>query len=353
MKAKTVKATIRKKIDAWLETIDDEPLRERLKHGVIVTGGCITSMLLKEPVNDYDIYLRSYELARDVAKYYVGKFELKVANGIECKIMVWAAPPAASGERPIITPDDLEVAGDTFIDKQLWRLGWRADRPWDGKVEVVIKSAGIASEESTYNPYEYFEMSADQEAGGRYVHEVINGHEAIADVEEDARERLNGDETEGKAKHRPIFMSTNAITLSGKLQIILRFFGEPDDIHKNYDFVHCTNHWQSWDGELVLKQPALEAMLARELRYVGSRYPICSLIRVRKFIHRGWTINAGQILKMAWQINELDLTDLAVLKDQLTGVDVAYFGQLVAKLAEKDPEKVNSAYLVEIIDRMF
>src|SRR5690606_25046051 len=153
--------------------------------------------------------------------------------------------------------------------------------------------------------------------------------------------------------YRPVFMSTNAITLSHRVQIVMRFYGEPDTIHENYDFVHCTNYWKSWDNELVLRQPALEALLARELRYVGSKYPICSIIRLRKFIHRGWTINAGQILKMAMQVSELDLKDPAVLEDQLTGVDSAYFIQLMAKLKEHDPEKVNAAYLVEIIDRMF
>jgi hypothetical protein len=148
-------------------------------------------------------------------------------------------------------------------------------------------------------------------------------------------------------------MSTNAITLSHRVQIILRFYGEPDAIHENYDFVHCTNYWSSWDNELILRQPVLESLLARELRYVGSKYPICSLIRIRKFIKRNWTINAGQVLKMAFQVSELDLNDINVLEDQLTGVDVAYFAQLIEKIREKDPEKVNAAYLIEIIDRMF
>ena len=53
------------------------------------------------------------------------------------------------------------------------------------------------------------------------------------------------------------------------------------------------------------------------------------------------------------QISELELTDPTVLEDQLTGVDSAYFMELMTKLREKDPEKVNAAYLVEIIDRMF
>jgi hypothetical protein len=42
---------------------------------------------------------------------------------------------------------------------------------------------------------------------------------------------------------------------------------------------------------------------------------------------------------MAMQISELDLTDLAVLEDQLTGVDTAYFLQLIEKLKEKDPDE--------------
>jgi hypothetical protein len=103
----------------------------------------------------------------------------------------------------------------------------------------------------------------------------------------------------------------------------------------------------------VLHAAALESLLSKELRYVGSKYPICSVFRLRKFVARQWTINAGQILKMVMQIGELDLTDMRVLEDQLVGVDVAYFIQVIAALKEKDPVKVNAAYLCEILDRMF
>jgi hypothetical protein len=175
---------------------------------------------------------------------------------------------------------------------------------------------------------------------------------AIEDAYEETESTALDAIDDGKQKYRPVFMSTNAITLSNKLQLILRFYGEPDEIHKNYDFVHCTNYWTS-EGHLELRSAALESLLSRELRYVGSKYPICSIIRLRKFIARGWTINAGQIVKMVMQISELDLTSIEVLRDQLTGVDVAYFIELINKIAEKDPNKVNSAYLIEIIDRMF
>ena len=60
-----------------------------------------------------------------------------------------------------------------------------------------------------------------------------------------------------------------------------------------------------------------------------------------------------QIVKMALQISDLDLKNTDVLENQLTGVDVAYFAELLAKVRADDPEKINSAYLIEIIDRMF
>ena len=313
MKAKTIKAVLRKKIDSWVDSIEDERARALAKDNTIVTGGCIASMLLNEPVNDYDIYFRTKEAAEAVAKYYLSKFEPQKRNGIECGMWV------------------------------------ESD---DDRVRIVIKSAGIASEDGAEKEYDYYEARPEGEAG-EYVGEIMDDPGEIEDTYEETEKAALAVEDEGKPAFRPVFMSTNAITLSHKVQIVLRFFGEPDEIHKYYDYVHCTNYWTSWGGQLELRKDALEALLAKELIYVGSKYPVCSIFRLRKFIRRGWQINAGQILKILMQINALDLTNIDVLQDQLTGVDCAYFTEVVNKVKEKDPEKVNHAYLVEIIDRMF
>ena len=313
MKAKTIKAILRKKVDDWLSSIEDEQVRALAAKNSIVTGGSIASMLLGEPVNDFDIYFRDKETTKAVAEYYVSRFSPQAKSGIPIKI---------------------------FVEDK------------DGRISVVVKSAGVASEEGTEKSYEYFEARPEGEAAD-YVSAVMRDPGDIQDKLEETEAAVAATEDDGKPKYRPVFLSTNAITLSHKVQLVLRFYGEPDEIHKNYDFAHCTSYWTSKDGELVLRPEALEALLAKELRYIGSRYPICSLIRMRKFVGRGWKINAGQILKMCWQVSELDLTKYEVLRDQLTGVDVAYFMEVVSKLKENDPEKVNAAYLVEIIDRMF
>jgi hypothetical protein len=311
MKAKTIRKLLRKTVNDWLDSIDDQTVRTMAADNAIVTGGSIASMLMGEPVNDYDIYFRNIAATKAVAAYYVGRFSPKSKAGIAVRI---------------------------FVDDE------------GGRVRIVVKSAGIASEAGATKPYEYFEGRADGEAGA-YIGEVMQDPGEIQDTLEETQAALMKED--GGAKFRPVFLSTNAITLSHRVQIVLRFYGEPDEIHKNYDFVHCTNHWCSWNDELTLRPAALEALLARELRYVGSLYPVCSIIRLRKFIRRGWTVNAGQILKMIMQAAALDLTDHAVLQDQLTGVDAAYFVELVNKLKDNSPEKVNTAYLVEIIDRMF
>lgn len=313
MKAKTIRKLLRQAVDGWLDTIEDGAVKALAEKNTIVTGGCIASMLLGERVNDFDLYFKNKETTAAVAKYYVQRFERKNQHGIAVPIMV----------------DD---EGD--------------------RVRIVVKSAGVASADGAEKPYEYFEGRADGEAG-EYLGEVMSDPGEIQDAYEETEASALDAADDGKPKHRPVFMSTNAITLSHRIQIVVRFYGEPDEIHKNYDFVHCTNYWTSWDGALTLRQPALEALLARELRYVGSLYPVCSVIRLRKFIKRGWTVNAGQILKMMMQVSALDLTDLKVLEDQLTGVDAAYFVELIGKLKAKNPEKVETAYLVEIIERMF
>ena len=160
-----------------------------------------------------------------------------------------------------------------------------------------------------------------------------------------------------KDPYRPVFLSSNAITLSDKIQLIVRFYGEAEEVHKNFDFLHCTNWYDYGTGELVLKPEALECLLNKELKYSGSRYPVCSVIRTRKFIKRGFHINAGQYLKMCFQISQLDLTNIDVLEDQLVGVDSSYFSMLIEGLRakeENDPSfKVREDYLTSIIDKIF
>jgi len=201
----------------------------------------------------------------------------------------------------------------------------------DDRVQCFIRSKGIESEEPEEKETGIFDETEP------YVESPT----------------INDD----KPKYRPVFFSTNAISLSDKIQLVIRFYGTPEDIHKNYDFVHCTCCYSFFDNELTLPARALESIINKELYYIGSKYPVCSIIRTRKFISRGWTINAGQYLKMCLQVSELNLKDFKTFKDQLAGVDSAYFSMAIAsieKAKENNPDlKVDNSYLFEVINRIF
>lgn len=313
MQRKTIKSVLKRKIDAWANSIKDEAVKKIVLENTIVTGGSIASMMMQEPVNDYDVYMRTGEAAFAVAKYYVDQFKESGKANVELFIAY-------------------HDSGDEM-------------ESFDGKrFKILAKSSGVVSDnEEIKGNYQYFEGT---DPDGEKSEEYVNG--AV-----DAAKESSGE----KGEYKPAWMSSNAITLSDRIQIVIRFYGEPDEIHKNYDFVHCTSYWTSWDGNLVLRSEAMESMMSKTLQYVGSLYPICSVIRTRKFIGRGWRITAGQYLKMCMQISELNLKDIKVLEDQLTGVDAAFFMELISCLkkdmAENQKKEVDQTYLMTLIDRIF
>lgn len=291
-KKRTIENMIQEKMDAWIKSLPED-LRKKVEFDYIVTGGAIASMLLGEQPNDYDVYFKTDETAVLVADHYLSLM-LK-SQGTTDKVSKISAKIREGG----------------------------------GGVSVMIKSAGVLSESSDVKDYQYFE-SLSPEAAEQYFKKV----------------------PKEPKDYSPIFISSNAITLAGDVQIITRFTGDPAGIHKNFDFVHATNYYTKIDG-LVLNQKALEALLSRTLIYNGSLYPICAMFRTRKFIERGFTISAGEILKICYDVNKLDLDDHSVLEEQLVGVDAAYFHQVLSILKKDVDRNLDRTYIFEVINRVF
>lgn len=296
MNSKNIKKSLKKKLDDLISHIEDEEIQKEIKQNAIITGGAIVSLLNSETPNDYDVYFKSYASLLKVAKYYAKQWNE-------------------------LHPDKNRVE----IKKEKLH--------GEERITCFIRSTGVAIEEN--------ENGIDDES------------EPIYDGEPDVEEPQ---ETE-KPKYRPRYFTTNAISLSDKIQIVVRFYGPVDEIHRNYDFAHCTCSYDYLENKVDLPVKALECIINKELYYIGSKYPLCSIIRARKFITRGWHINAGQYLKMCLQLNELDLHDFDTFRDQLTGVDSAYFENAMKgiekKLKENPDFKLENNYLFEVINRIF
>ena len=289
MQIKTISRTIEKKLLEWIATIEDMWLQQNLRKNILVSWGSITSMLLNEPVNDYDIYINDMDVLKRLCDYYTKPFGVEIYDG-RCK--------------------------QEYIEENPWYhrdddFEW----PAANRFNVFIDN-----------------LKEDQ----------IKIFTTWKKVNED-KEELN---------YEPVFFSPNAISLSNDIQIVCRFHGDNEQIHKTFDFIHATNYF-TFEEWLVTNKAALESILTKQLRYQWSLYPLTSIIRMKKFIKRHWNISAWEILKIMFQISELDLKDPNVLEDQLIWVDIAYFWKLIEILRWNTNKDYTSQYLNTIIDRVF
>lgn len=316
LQLKTIAKICKGKIQGWANQVakdGDEKIAEIIRTKTMITGGAICSLLSGEEVNDYDVYFRDKESALSVARYYCNKFLEQNSDWVNGKISEFS----------------VEDEND--------------------RIRLYIKSAGVAAQQEIEQKIENDFVNLVSPTEYQYF-ETTNNEEASEFVD-----NLVSHAAKKNKNYSPIFMSDNAITLSNDIQIIIRFFGEPEEIHKNYDFVHCTNVYCSWDNTVHINMEAMESLRTKNLKYVGSLYPICSILRLRKFIGRGWKINAGQVLKIIWQIKDLDLNDVEVLKEQLVGVDAAYFAEMLTILRDdvKLGKTIDQIYITNLLDKIF
>lgn len=296
MQTKTIARTIKTKLDEWLLSITDESLRKDVKKYLLVSGGSITSLFINEPVNDFDIYIQDMDVLLRLTEYYT---------------------------RPL---------GDIII------LDGRKKQ----QLIQSIERRGDIELEDLHNSYSVSVRNLKEDQIKLYF-EGAQGNKKVSEIDEEN-------------KYTPLFFSPNAISLSDEIQIVIRFHGSAEQIHKTFDFIHATNYF-TFENGLVTNIAALESILTKQLKYQGSLYPVTSIIRAKKFIKRGWNVNAGELLKIMFQISQLDLSDPDVLEEQLIGVDVAYFDLLITALRNKYASdnyfKLSNEYFNKIVDQVF
>ena len=305
MNSKNIAKSLNAKLTYWVKTIEDEEVQRAVKNDAMITGGALVSLLNGEKPNDYDVYFKTLETCRLVAEYYAKQWNITHKLKVEI--------------RDHDNPNENDQK----------------------RIECFIKSSGVAKDEN--------ETGIDDSS-----EEIQNEEPYVTENEENPTEE---NPEIKKPKYRPRYFTTNAISLSDSIQLVIRFWGPVEEIHKNYDFEHCKCSYDWKENKVDLPVKALECIINKELVYNGSRYPLCSIIRTRKFLQRGYHINAGQYVKMALDLNELDLSDFTVFKDQLMGVDSAYFSAVLEYLQKRREEdetfNPDKHYIFEIINRIF
>lgn len=162
--------------------------QQAVRNDTIVTGGCFASMLQGEQPNDLDIYIKTKETAKLIAWFYLNK-------------MIDVGDLKTNDHVPKIEPQDTT----------------------DG-IHIFIRSQGVTGEFIDTDEYRYFEMYPE---------------DATDEFFKEYKKNLRKIELEDTKSYNVQFMTSNAITLSNGLQIIVRFTGDPETIHSNFDFIHA------------------------------------------------------------------------------------------------------------------
>lgn len=328
---KTMNKIIGRKLNEWLASITDTRLRDIIRENIVITGGCFPSMIQNETPKDFDCYFKTKEATKKVADYYIKAWndahkDKKNKLGRVCEVFV------LDGAEP--SKELLDYYQISKIDQSKSRM--IANTPPD-RIKIIFPSDGVVGDPK--------EVRAGEELGDVFSN--------ITEIDETKADEIIEHE---KQKYFPVFLSTNAITLSNGIQIVVRFYGEPDKIHETYDFAHTKAYWTSATGT-VIPNEVYDAVVNKTLIYTGSKYPVCSIFRMRKFIERGWKINAGQMLKACMQVSALDLMDIDTLEDQLVGVDSLYFMNLIEQfrcMKEKNADwDLTPQYIISVIDKIF
>lgn len=168
---------------------------------------------------------------------------------------------------------------------------------------------------------------------------------------------------------KQMFVSENAeswLVNSTRVQLINyeKFLGSPEQIWHYFDFTVCMGAYSFKEDMFIFHDDFLAHNAQRRIVFnFTTEYPICSLIRVMKYVRYGYKINSLELVKVALAINALELSDYKAIKRQLMGIDTLFLKPLtdwldgrldikfdLSEFMEKYQEVILNAYHIDPLE---
>lgn len=149
-------------------------------------------------------------------------------------------------------------------------------------------------------------------------------------------------------------LTQNALTLKydkskPPVQFIFKVCASALEIIETFDFYHCQVAVELNSGKISWSGETLYSILNQKLLYHGGLNPLAAFFRMKKFEHRGWSINRLQIIKIIQDINKLNLNDTSTLKNQLQGF---YFEESYPEIFKLPNKILTDDELWELLDKL-
>lgn len=139
-----------------------------------------------------------------------------------------------------------------------------------------------------------------------------------------------------------------------QLIVMPDLFGDPQTIFRYYDFTVCMAAYQFFeDGKnegFVFGDDFFKHIGQRRLVFhTGTMFPICSMLRVMKYLKKGFFITGMDILKIGLSIHCLKMETYADLRRQLQGIDTAFLSDLTSQMKPGEPLGVKGYVMDEFM----
>lgn len=102
--------------------------------------------------------------------------------------------------------------------------------------------------------------------------------------------------------------------------IIFKYFQDAKEVLHYFDFECCKASFDFHTKEFYASPEYLLSLQTKQLIYSRSLYPIGALIRLQKYIKRGYTIDYGSLLRLYKDLKNLDITNPEVLETHIGGM---------------------------------
>ncbi len=266
----------------------------KYKDNIIVTGGAIASLLLGETPSDYDLYFTNVDV---LEKLVIEKFTNPIdfdTTEKKCELpTTWEIPKG--NQKVTVVPGELHFAYDP---KE------KTDGPFSNIATISKETLPLLP---SWGHDAFY---------GKTLYSVNTNEIIISSNHKDVPHSTKSWKIARVSHYSISFIDSD----TGKPDVqITAYCGAPKHIHSNFDFIHCINYYNNLSG-LVYYPEAMESLLTKELKYIGTRYPLNTLGRIRKFVQRGWTISNMELLKIFYDISNLELETSEDWERQVPGI---------------------------------
>jgi hypothetical protein len=180
----------------------------------------------------------------------------------------------------------------------------------------------------------------------------INDYDLYFKDKDGLEEMINYFEDEDYTKENESF---NAVTYKNNdnvFQLIKlnEFTNVPEVVIDKFDF---TINQVAYDFEVdkfFIVDTFLKDLAARQLVFNNKTpYPIATLIRVEKYLNKGFNINPLELGKIALEVQDLSFNTMEELEEHFRGVDLSLLGDLFNTI-EGDKDYKKEEFLVKMND---